>query len=305
MAGGGSAPLGLTDTALSNSKQTAASSALLDRLAASRYDACAGYAAAHAVSCSAARSAASNDASVRCFRAVTEATACELDQLQLQSAAGGAYTLAPAAEQPTDTDVLQLEQDKDSSPPKATMHSTAESESLRDATMLLAGWELAAWWEWGLGAAGGDRQALGAIAAHCSACTSADGAAGSNDAAASIDSHRSQHVTIWADAAVWVRLAYREPVVVGATAVVLLLLVPVSCAFGVPVLMQCCGFGTCARVGGRSARGRGAGGRRGRQGSSSSDDSSAGGRSRRAAGGSQPTVRGLGLEEMQARYAAG
>lgn len=295
--------MGLTDAALSNSKQTAASSALLDRLAASRFDACAGYAAAHAVSCSAARSAASNDASVRCFRAVTEATACELDQLQLQFAAGGACTLAPAAEQPTDTDVLELEQDKNRSPPKAAMHTTAESESLRDATMLLAGWELVAWWEWGLGAAGGDRQALDAIAAHCSACTSAD-AAGSNDAAASIVLHRSQYVTVWADAAVWVRLAYREPVVVGATAVILLLLVPVSCAFGVPVLMQCCGFGTCARVGGRSTRGRGAGGRRGRQGSSSSDDSSAGGRSRRAAGGSQPTVRGLGREEMQARYAA-
>ena len=91
-------PLGLTDAALSNSKQTAASSALIDRLAASRFDACASYAAAHAASCSTARSAASNDASVRCFRAITEATACELEQLQLQSAAGGSDTLEPAAQ---------------------------------------------------------------------------------------------------------------------------------------------------------------------------------------------------------------
>ena len=59
-------------------------------------------------------------------------------------------------------DVQQLKGDKDSSPSNAArldigkMHTAAESESMRDATMQLAGWEIAAWWEWGSGAAGGD-----------------------------------------------------------------------------------------------------------------------------------------------------
>ena len=122
--------------------------------------------------------------------------------------------------------------------PEPEMPDAVDADLLRQAGVELGGWELAAWWEW----ADADLSTRRDITALL--CTEDDGTCLDLDRAVmTMQLQRARYSGMVAEGFVWLQLARREPLLVAALAVLLLCLVPVACAFGVPLAFSAGHFG--------------------------------------------------------------